>query len=600
MYYKSREELMKINGWMEGEPSLELLEVSRYKDPGWRRKMLQQFPDADLNGDGELTAEEAVRYHASRVPLITPHPTRPLEWLPKEVSHWKVMVRMRDGVELGTEVYLPAGEGPFPVLITRGARKGGQLDLANWYLAKGFACVSQDLAPEPEPERRGLRDLQKDAYDLVQWVARQSWCNGNTAMFGYSAGGMTTLPVLFTNPPSLTALITHISCTDIGPFWRMNGGVSRVREYDPESKGGWAAQDPPAPDRPTILPKATSPEAMHCFHTDIGGWFDPFVQGSLDDWVKLKDTGKAVLVLGMDGHGWLTQPSRLPPDYGDADIFWPDVPQFDLLTGDVDKDSVRSVIFYFLMGDAADPDAPGNVWKATETWPIPHTPTSFHLTQVGKLQDSAPEEAGALTYAYDPNDPVAMIGGANVNQQNQGPLDQRLLKDRKDILRFATDPLEEPLEITGRMSVKLYISTDVPDTTFMAKLLDVYPDGYEAIIADCAVMARYHKGLYDPEPLEKGKVYEMSIDLFSTALVFAKGHRVGLHVTSSNAGRYAVHPNSYEPVEAYEGAPVANNTVHMSTEYPSRLILPVIAPGVSEDYDPNKHSLCTKTGDYDK
>jgi putative CocE/NonD family hydrolase len=147
---------------------------------------------------------------------------------------------------------------------------------------------------------------------------------------------------------------------------------------------------------------------------------------------------------------------------------------------------------------------------------------------------------------------------------------------------------------------ELHVSTDVPDTTFMVKLLDIYPDGYEAMIAQGAVMARYHKGLEQPEPLEKGEVYKLTVDLWSTAIVFAQGHRIGLMVTSSEAGRYVVHPNSYEPVDSYEGAPVANNTGHVSAEHSSRLILPVIAPGVSTDYDPDKHRLCAKLAEWDK
>jgi len=134
----------------------------------------------------------------------------------------------------------------------------------------------------------------------------------------------------------------------------------------------------------------------------------------------------------------------------------------------------------------------------------------------------------------------------------------------------------------------------------MVKLLDIYPDGYEALIAHGTIMARYHKGFDKPESLIKGEVYKLTIDLWSTAIVFAKGHRIGLYVTSSDAGRFAVHPNSYEPVDSYEGAPVAHNTVHVSCQCPSRLILPVIAPGVSIDYDPKKHSLCKKIVEWDK
>lgn len=603
----SRDQLLKINGWIPEEVDLDSLFVDLYEDKRWLFRLLEQFPQADADGDGTITAEEAVKWHARRVPLVVPGSPE-LAWLPKEVSHWKEMLPMRDGVELGTQVYLPAGEGPFPVMVGRGIRKGGQMDLAHWYLAKGFACVSQDLAPEGEPLQAGAhgartrqrRDIASDAYDLVEWVARQAWCNGKVALFGYSAGGMATLPALISKPPSLTAIITHIASTDPQSVFRMRGGVATDRRTELEKKDGWKPGEPPAPDRP-LLKKVTAEENVRIFKTDIAGWFDIFLQGSIDDWLAWKDTDRAVLVVGAGTHGAHPRPSRLPPDYCDADIFWPDVPQFDLLNGGVDEGSVKSVMYYFLMGDFTDSSAPGNLWKVTETWPIPHSEVCLYLQSDHSLKGQRPEEAEAqVTYPYDPNNPVVRVDAAWRSLIADGPVDQRPLRNREDVVYFSTDPLAEPVEVTGRVWVDLYISTDVPDTTFMVSLLDIYPDGYEAQIAHGAMMARYHQGFDQPEPLQAGVVYRLSIDLWSTAIVFAKGHRIGLYVTSSDAGRFAVHPNTYEPIESYQGAPVAHQTVHLSAQYPSHLVLPVLEPGVSTDYDPKKHRLCKKTAEWDK
>ena len=603
----SRDQLLKINGWMPEDVDLDKLFIDLYADERWLGRLLEQFPEADADGDGVITAEQAVRWHALRVPLVVPG-TPELAWLPEDVSYWQESVRMRDGVELGTEVYLPAGEGPFPTMVGRGLRKGGQMDLAHWYLAKGFACVSQDLVPEGEELARGThggrarvrREVAPDAYDLVEWVAQQPWCNGKVALFGYSAGGMATLPVLTLKPPSLTAIVTHIASADARSLIRTRGGVANGRRRDPESKG-WEPGALPAPDRATLLHKVRAEDGVRTFKTDLAGWYDLFLQGSIDDWLAWQETGRAVLVIGAGTHGAHPRPSRLPPDYCDADIFWPDVPQFNLLNGGVDEASIQSAIYYFLMGDMVDPTAPGNLWKVTEAWPLPHTPTSFYLAGDHGLQTGEPQEAGAaIPYPYDPNNPVVRVDAAWRSAIADGPVDQRPLRDRDDVIYFSTDPLEAPVEVTGRVWAELHVSTDVPDTTFMVKLLDIYPDGYEAMIAQGAVMARYHKGLEQPEPLQPDTVYTLTVDLWSTAIVFAPGHRIGLYVTSSEEGRYSVHPNSYEPVDGYEGAPVAHNTVHVSAEHPSRLILPVIAPGVSVDYDPALHRLCTKRAEWDK
>ena len=134
----------------------------------------------------------------------------------------------------------------------------------------------------------------------------------------------------------------------------------------------------------------------------------------------------------------------------------------------------------------------------------------------------------------------------------------------------------------------------------MVKLIDIYPDGYEAYITHGTLMARYHAGFDSPSPLEKNRVYRLDIDLWSTALVFAKNHRIGMYITGSDPRRFRIHPNSYDPVDTYKDAPVACNSIHTSDEYPSKIIIPVIEPGVSVDYDPAKHHLCKKTAPWDK
>jgi putative CocE/NonD family hydrolase len=148
--------------------------------------------------------------------------------------------------------------------------------------------------------------------------------------------------------------------------------------------------------------------------------------------------------------------------------------------------------------------------------------------------------------------------------------------DRKDLLQFISDPLKEPVGITGKVWVDLHFSTDVPDTMFVVKLVDIYPDGYEAIMRESAGLARYHQGLDKGQPLEKGKPYSIKLDLWSTALVFNKGHRIGVYVTSSSKDAYEVHPNTYEPVSSIGQANDAHQTILLSGEHASKVILSVI------------------------
>ncbi len=158
-------------------------------------------------------------------------------------------------------------------------------------------------------------------------------------------------------------------------------------------------------------------------------------------------------------------------------------------------------------------------------WPPPHDDVSLYMTAAGGLERERPSGDGAaMSYAYDPRDPVPDLG--------QDP------SDRTDVLRFESAPLDEALEVVGKAQAELFVSADVPDTTLMAQLLDIYPSGRVTTLLDRAIMARYRDGLSEPRPLTPGKVERVVVDLWSTAIVFAPGHRIGLRVSGSNAAKY--------------------------------------------------------------
>ncbi len=546
------------------------------------QKMLKQFPAADANKDGVLTLEEAQAYHFRAVPAITAH-FREAEFIPEGVTRWMTMVPMRDGFELPTAVYFPAGKGPWGAIVSRGGGAGtqGELDIGDGFLAQGFVFVQQGTSGPGVPSVR--RDTTYDAYDCIEWIARQPWSNGKVGTMGYSAGGMQWKRDVLTNPPHLTVCINCISCSDRRQVNNHGGVPSGGRGRGPG--GGWNPGTNPF-SAPNPNSWAVRSKDLTFPTIELAGWFDVFAQGQFDDWQAMRHTGKAVLVVGCGGHGALDPSGRLCPPYGDCDIFWPYIPGWKWLSDSFDGSSVKPTIYYFLMGDCVNPNAPGNVWKVAHDWPIPNAPTSYYMTKDGGLQLDRPSGADdTLSYDYDPNDPVPSIGGIKLGV-DKGPLDQRPLDGRKDILRFQTEPLKAPVEITGRLSAELYISTDVPDTDFIVQLIDVYPDGYQWLARDSAARARYFDGPDKPQPLEKGKVYKLTVDLYNLALVVDKGHRIAVHVMSSDTPLYQVHPNSYEPVDSYDGAPIAHQTLYLSGDHASRLILPVVQPGVSQDFVP--------------
>ncbi len=191
----------------------------------------------------------------------------------------------------------------------------------------------------------------------------------------------------------------------------------------------------------------------------------------------------------------------------------------------------------------------------------------------------------AVSYVHDPDNPVPTFGGANYNNNRDfpitvGPVDQRQIGDRPDYLRFHSAPLDADLHVQGRIDVELWVATDVPDTDFMVKLVDVYPDGYEAIILDTALRTRFRYGREpaDVEMMKPGRPTLLTIDLWSTSNTFERGHRLGVHVASSNAPRYEVNPSTGEaPGRSTLASRKATNTILLDQRRPSAIVLPIVA-----------------------
>ncbi|MCC6143240.1 MAG: CocE/NonD family hydrolase, partial [Candidatus Hydrogenedentes bacterium] len=319
----------------------------------------------------------------------------------------------------------------------------------------------------------------------------------------------------------------------------------------------------------------------------VGGWFDIFNQGTIDAFTSRENNGgpgakgKNYLIMKWSTHG-----GDVTTDYKhNPNRFSLNIPLLMAaffagnLQGNAGAMSILPKVQYYTMG-ADTEGAPGNEWRSADAWPpFPTTETAYFLSAEGTLGTSTPTE-GAQAYTFDPANPVPTRGGANLILP-AGPFDQReVIAGRDDILQFATAPLETPLEITGRVKVKLYISSDAPDTAFTAKLLDLYPpeDGRQIGILDSIRRVKTRLGFDNIAPPLQGAddIVELEIDLQSISWIFDKGHRIGLHISSSNSPRFEVNPNTGADFPSPEAPGVpARNTVHLGGKHPSALYLPV-------------------------
>jgi len=197
------------------------------------------------------------------------------------------------------------------------------------------------------------------------------------------------------------------------------------------------------------------------------------------------------------------------------------------------------------------------------------------------LTTTPPTEVTYDSFTYDPMDPVMSYGG-NVcctgNAVQGGAFDQQEMEEREDILVYTSEPLAEGIEVTGTIEITLHVSTDVLDTDFTVKLIDVYPDGRAYNLDETIQRARYRNGYESEEFMQEGEAYQIDVSPMSTSNFFAAGHRIRIEVSSSNFPRFTRNMNTGgRNWDETEGV-VAHNIIHHSPKYLSTIRIPVVRP----------------------
>lgn len=217
-----------------------------------------------------------------------------------------------------------------------------------------------------------------------------------------------------------------------------------------------------------------------------------------------------------------------------------------------------------------------NRWRDEDDWPLARrVETPLYLRAGGSLSWEPPGDEEPDSYVSDPADPVPSLGGASLALP-PGVFDQRPAEARDDVLVYTGDVLAEPLEITGDVTMTLHAASSAPDCDFVARLVDVHPDGYAWNVVDGVVAARFRESTSEPTLIEPGHVYVYEIDLWATSIVIAAGHRLRVEIASSCFPRWIRNPQTgEEPVRATAFA-VADQQVFHDRARPSHLTLPVI------------------------
>ena len=535
-----------------------------------------------------------------------------------------VSIEARDGTKLGLRVYRPEGSGRFPALFGASPyrfdnnslpaspqflwRETGPIE---FYVENGYAFAQLDVRGSGRSGGEfGFLDRkeQEDLYDALEWVGRQPWCTGKVGSIGQSYFCMLQWFMAAQAPPSLACIGAHDGLADAyragcyhggipcdffpGYWWFQNriinrhpaSGPSREQATDlsavvaahPTYDDFWRERSAwEHLDRITVPVYSSGVWMKHQLHT----------RGNIDAYVKVK--GEKKLRMSAAPNAWAAAAEFSSVEFHERVL----KPFYDhYLKGEQTDYTSRPNVEYAVRGSG--------VMRHSETWP-PKTVryTSWHLSAErsesvtslndGSLTIGAPTGLEQTTYNYPQSGWVAGVVGFGPAGPAGG------FDPVRRVLTFTTTPLMKDLEIAGPIKLVLFAASTGKDTDFFVKLSDQFPQGAEerakqlnpgfelvtrgwlrashrALDPERSTdMVPYHTHR-DPQPLRPGEIYQFEISLEPQAYLFKAGHRIRLQVVNGDSPTTeALWTHYYRPDK------IGADTIHHSTRYPSRLILPV-------------------------
>ena len=564
----------------------------------WAGRLKRFLHVADLNHDGRIDLAEwthavaLVKQVAKTVGNPAPAKT--------------VRIVMSDGVRLATDIYLPAGDGPFPVVFSRtpyGRVKANE-GAAN-FAAAGYVAVVQDMRGRFDSEGENLPFIgcgwseHQDGVDTIEWIKKQKWCDGHIGTIGGSAGGITQNLLAGATPDGVKAQYISVAAASLYSDVSYVGGAFRKADVE-----NWLANnkfDPRALEIIRAHPgyddywrksdTALKFAQMNVPAVHIGGWFDMFAQATINEFVGRQYSGAngargaQKLIMGPWTHGIgkmpaggmsFPQANKVPEQYSSGRWFE------HYLSGADNGVEKEPAVAYYVMGDTSTPGAPGNEWRYAADWPVPAKETAAYFTCDGKLafEKTATSGDAHVEYIFDPMNPCPTVGGNNLTIA-RGPMNQNNIETRSDVILFTSAPLVEPIEVTGRVKAKVFVASSAVDSDLSVRLCDVHPDGKSYLIAEGILRLRYRNSFEKPELLTPGKVEEVTVDCWSTSIIFNRGHCIRATITSGNYPRFDVNPGTGQLWVDSGTKVVQKNAIYCDAMHASCLLLPVVTTGKS-------------------
>ena len=535
-------------------------------------------------------------------------------------------VRMRDGIELSADIYRPDALGRFPVILSRTPytkTSGSSLKIARYFVSNGYVFVTMDVRGRGDSDGTFTPYVNdgQDGYDAIEWAGAQDWSTGKVGTIGGSYNGAIQWLTAVQQPPHLAAMIPMVSPSDPFVEWPTGQPLPATISWY-HFTAGHVLQNMEAVDWNKLywhLPFITMDEAMgrpnrlwdeEVEHSKLDSWWEPQRYQNkfervrvpvlnISGWYDDEQVGTPLNFMGMTARGdesvrrsqkllmgpWphaVNSSTKIgtvefgPTAVIDLNAVW--LRWFDYWLKGIDNGVMKDPpVRIFVMGE--------NVWRDENEWPMARTRwTKYYLhsngrantlTGDGTLSTTAPSNEPTDTYAYDPAKPVPFITDPSFAQIG-GPDDYRKVEERDDVLVYTSEPLSEDTEVCGPIRVKLYAVSSTPDTDFMAKLIDVWPNGFAQRLTDGMVRARFREGMDKPSPIEPGRIYAYDLDLWNTCQLYQKGHRIRIEISSSAFPKYDRNLNTGEALGKTARMQVAQQKIYHDREHSSHVVLPII------------------------
>jgi putative CocE/NonD family hydrolase len=531
---------------------------------------------------------------------------------------------MRDGVVLRADIYRPEGDGPWPVIVARTPYDKGDvpelLFLDPWLAARrGFIAVVQDVRGRfnSEGEFRPFTAEGPDGEDTISWAASLSGASGAVGMWGLSYLGNVQWQAAGRQPAGLKAIVPSFTFRETADGLAARGGANEVglvrswgvfmgfdqaiRRHGHDSNeldkhirilaeasdgmpGPTYSELPTAPDAVITrygLPNLADPDSNAAAEVPphqakvtvpslhIGGWYDVFIQGTIDNYCASAGNTPARLIIGPWSH------TQMTAQQGDINFGLAGNGSAIDYTTTISELTLDWLHSWLTAGQAPDDQLPvriyvmgANEWRSEAEWPLRRAiETPWFLGVGGALRTKADNNSSSVPFSYDPQDPVPSLGGASlvIPSPSAGAIEQRQVEEREDVLVFTSDVLTENVEVTGCVSAALTVQTDGPTTDWVVRLCDVHPNGCSYVVTDG--ITRVH--------CKPGETSAVEVDLWSTSMLFKKGHRIRVQVTSSCFPRWDRNLNTADGLKTGDMR-VANQIIHLGGSTQSFLTLPVV------------------------